>query len=250
LRGAVSFLTRLPVRGRGDVERAKAVLWFPVVGAGIGIGIASMYVGFSLILPRTIAAILAAAGGAFLTGALHEDGLADVADAFGGGLTTERRLEILRDPRLGTYGVLAIMVAVLVRVGSIASMNPWSAAVLLPVAHSLSRGTAAVLMHRSPPARSSGLGATYGAASTRRGASWTVGIALAIAAAAIGVWAIPAVLLCIATAVGFGVMAHRKIGGITGDVLGATQQVSELAILLLGAAVVHQRWGALAWWLA
>jgi adenosylcobinamide-GDP ribazoletransferase len=249
LAGALSLLTRIPVRASpGPEALARAVPWFPVVGAALGVGIALVFVGADKLLPPFVAAALATAAGALATGALHEDGLGDVADAFAGGLDRRRRLEILDDPHQGTFGVLAIATALLLRVGCIATLDAWSALALLPSAHALSRGAAIGLMRRLPSATPGGLGASYARALTPRRALTGVLVAAALAAVLIGGWALPAALLSAGAAGAVGGLALRRIGGLGGDVLGGTQQVAELAVLALGAAVVHGGWPTLAWW--
>jgi adenosylcobinamide-GDP ribazoletransferase len=249
LAGAVSLLTRFPVAVHSDrASLARAVPWFPVVGAGIGALIAGTFVALGEILPAILAAAVASLAGAALTGAFHEDGLGDVADAFAGGWTVERRLEILDDPRLGTFGVLATSGALLVRVAAISTVGGWDALALIASAHALSRAAAITLMRRLPLAAPDGMGASYAASLTRAGEATALASGGALALALVGPWAVPAAALCLVAAFSMGGWSRSKIGGITGDVLGATQQVAELAILLLGAAVVHESWGELAWW--
>ena len=246
---ALSLLTRVPVRARGeDVALGRAVPWFPVVGAAVGALVAGVYAGLVQLLPPLPAAAVAALAGAAMTGAFHEDGLGDVADAFAGGWTKERRLEILDDPRLGTFGVLAVAGAFVIRTGALASLGAADALALLPAAHALSRAGAIALMRSLPPAAPGSLGATYASAVTPNGAVAALAAAVAIGAALIGGWVVAAVALCAAAAIAMGALARAKIGGISGDVLGATQQVAELAVLLMGAAVVQKGWPALAWW--
>jgi adenosylcobinamide-GDP ribazoletransferase len=249
LAGAIALLTRVPVaRGLDRIEPARAVPWFPLVGAAIGATIAGVFVLLSQLLPVLLAAALAALCGAALTGAFHEDGLGDVMDAFASGWTAERRLEILDDPRLGTFGVLAVSGALIVRVGAIATFDEWTALAVLPVAHALSRAAAISLLRRLPFARPDGMGAGYARDVTRRAEAAAVGSAVVLAAVTIGLWAVPGALLCVASAAAVGAWARAKIGGMTGDVLGATQQVAELALLLMAAAAVHEGWGDLVWW--
>lgn len=249
---AVSLLTRVPVgvRKGGAPELARAVPWFPVVGAGVGVVIALAYTAMERFLPAFIAATLAVTVGAIVTGAFHEDGLADVADAFAGGWTREQRLEILRDPRLGTFGVVALTSSLFIRIGVIGSLDPWSALALIPAAHALSRVAGVLLMRRLPPAQPDGLGASYAAMLTPAGETMGGLFGFAVGVSLIGVWALPGAVLCGLAALGMGTLARAKIGGVSGDVLGATQQVAELAVLLLGAGVLHAGWGALAWWMS
>jgi adenosylcobinamide-GDP ribazoletransferase len=247
--GAVSLLTRFPVGQRGDPPGlARAVPWFPVVGLAVGAAIAASYVALGWLLPPLPAAAMATLAGAVLTGAFHEDGLADVADAFAGGWTRERRLEILDDPRLGTFGALALAGTFVVRVTAIAALDSWSALALLPAAHATSRVAGVLLMRRLPLAAPDGLGASYAAALAPRGEAAAIASGAAVAVALVGPWAAPVLALCALAAVSVGAWARAKIGGITGDVLGATQQLSELAVLLMGAAALHESWPALAWW--
>jgi len=250
LTGAISFLTRIPVTTHADeFEVEGGVPWFPVVGSGIGMFIALIYVGGIVLLPTIVAATLAAAGGVLLTGALHEDGLADVADAFAGGSTQERRIEILDDPRLGTFGVMALTTSFLLRVGAISALDTWSALALIPAAHALSRVGVIVLMRRLPSAQRGGLGVAYSRLLTAGRETTAVVTGVVLCVLLIGKWTVPAIVLCAAVALAMGRLARIKVCGISGDVLGAAQQLGELAILVLGAAVVHEGWDDLAWWL-
>lgn len=248
--GAVSLLTRVPVRVAvdGRTSLARAVPWFPVVGAGIGSIIALVYIATASILPAIVAAVVATAAGALVTGAFHEDGLGDVADASAGGFTVERRLEILDDPRQGTFGVLAIAFAVLLRVVALSGLDAWQALALVPAAHAISRGASIVLMRRVPLATPSGLGAGYVSALGVRGEVAGLVAATAIGAVLLGVWAPVALALSGSVAAGMGALSRAKFGGIGGDVLGATQQLAEIAVLLFGVAVLHEGWGPLVWW--
>ena len=248
---AVTFLTRVPARAqiREPAALTRAVPWFPIVGALVGALIAVVYAGAGSVLPPLPAAVLAIAVGTIVTGAFHEDGLADVADAFAGGYTRERRLEILKDPRHGTFGVLAIVLALVMRVGALASLDAWAAIVLLPGAHALSRAPAIALMRR-PAATPGGLGAGYGGELTAVGAVAGIGAGVAIGAVCLGFWVLPAGVISALVAVGMDALARRKVGGIGGDVLGATQQVAEIAVLLVGVAVLNEGWGAIPWWRA
>jgi adenosylcobinamide-GDP ribazoletransferase len=252
LQVAIALHTRIPVRSPvgDDVELARAIPWFPVVGAGVGALVAGAYVLAATILPSFLAASVAAGAGALLTGALHEDGLADVADGFAGGATPAGRLAIMEDPRLGTFGVVAVVVSLLIRVGSVAVLDTWSAVALIPGAHALSRVGVIVVLRWLPPAHPGGLGARYAVAVTNRDAAMGIVVGAVTATALMGGWVVVAIVLCVVTTYSMGALARAKIGGMTGDVLGATQQLAELAILLLGAAAISQRWSSLAWWQA
>jgi adenosylcobinamide-GDP ribazoletransferase len=228
---AVQFLTRVPLRGGGD--EPTAVVWFPVVGALIGAVVGGIAAGLGEILPAAVAAAVAVLFGVTLTGALHEDGLADTADALVGGWTRERRLEILDDPRHGSYGVAAMCGSIVLRVVAVASLGPAEAFAGLVAAHTLARGATVATMGAVPLAKPDGLGAGYARAVTPVRAVVVALVAVAVAALATGWWAGPLAVTAAAAAVVVGYWAWRAIGGITGDVLGAIEQVAECAVLVV-----------------
>ncbi|WP_224817108.1 adenosylcobinamide-GDP ribazoletransferase [Hasllibacter sp. MH4015] len=234
---AAQLLTRLPLPG-GDGARAATASWaWPIVGAvvaalQIAIGVAALAV-----LPAPVAAGLALAAGLIVTGALHEDGLADCADGFWGGHTKERRLEILKDSRVGSYGVLAMIVALGLRWALLTALLP-VAPLALVTAAMLSRAGMAALMGWMEFARASGLAAHVGRPPLL---SVSVGIGLALVAAALAVGlaaALVAALVVACTCAGVAAIARAKIGGQTGDVLGAAQVLGEIAAHATCAALV------------
>lgn len=238
---AAMFLTRLPVPLRGplaDGAAARAMAWFPPVGALVGLVAAAVYTLAGIAhLPPLAAALLALAATVWLTGGLHEDGAADVADGFGGGRDKARKLEIMRDSRVGSYGVLAIVLSVGLRAAALATFaDPGSAVAALAAAGALSRSGLAPLAHLLPPARSDGLAAAQGRPGLR-----TVTLALAfglgIAALALGWKAGPAALAAAIATLLVALQARRQIGGHTGDVFGAAQQAAEIVVLLTLAAL-------------
>jgi adenosylcobinamide-GDP ribazoletransferase len=240
LLGAVSFLTRVPT-GTGErpvAELARSVPWFPVVGAGVGLVVAGVYAGAGALLPPLPAAALAVVAGVCLTGAFHEDGLGDTADAFVGQHDRDRTVAILKDPRLGTFGVLAVAASLLLRVAAVAALAPAAALAALPAAHALSRATAVATMAALPAAGDAGLGASYVLALSRRRALAGAAAGLAVALALLGVAALWAAVAAALAAFLLGRLATRRIGGVTGDVLGAVQQVAEVLVLLAAAAAV------------
>jgi adenosylcobinamide-GDP ribazoletransferase len=257
LRDAWMLLTRIPLpRARTadtpDAARRAAPGWFPVVGLVLGATIAGVHALLvDLVGPFTSAAI-AVSFGALLTGALHHDGLADVADSFGGGSTVERRLEILKDSRIGTYGALALMGAFVMQVSALAQHDRAQGFAVLVAAHTLGRGGVVVLMRIAPPAGGGGLGAAYARGLTTRTTVCASTSALVLATIVLG-WFAAIATVAVAIAVGLtGWSAWRKIGGITGDVLGAAEQLSETAVLITGAALVRHAgsWpnGSWPWW--
>lgn len=246
LAAALQFLTRVPIRTDSAVPHDRAVPWFPVAGALIGLAAGGVAAGMNELVPTPVAATLAVIAGLLITGAFHEDGLADVADAFGGGWTVERRLEIMKDSRHGTYGVAALSGSIVLRTVSAGSIATTSALfVAFVAAHILGRSAAVVAVRLAPPARSSGLGVD--AAGQLRVVPTVTGLAtgLAATAALTGWWV--AVLVAVALpATGVVVaLAVRKIGGLAGDVLGAVEQVVECTVLVAVAGLAHRHH---VWW--
>ncbi|MYA74216.1 MAG: adenosylcobinamide-GDP ribazoletransferase [Acidimicrobiaceae bacterium] len=231
-RYAWAFLTRLPggLHPDGDGRISAAVGWFPVVGAVIGAITGAAYLGAVEFLDPMLAAVAVCGLGAILTGGFHEDGLADTADALGG-LNRDRRLEIMSDSRIGTFGALALILVTLGKVGALQELNGTEGLIALVAAHALGRKGALVLMLTLGRASSVGLGATYTADLPRSRVSVVVVLVFGIAAlsGAAGLVASTAVL---AVAGLVAVLARRRFGGLTGDVLGAAEQLGELAVLV------------------
>ena len=238
LRAAIVFLTRIPVGvGADPPGLSAAVPWFPLVGAAIGAAIAGVYAAAETALPATLAAALAITVGVILTGAFHLDGLADVVDAVAGGNTPERRLEILDDPRLGTFGTAAVVLQLLTQVIAIGSLAPADALPALVTAHALGRGAAVALMGVGRPAKDHGLGVDYLADLTRTQAA--IGVALGLLSAALLGWVgLSAIGAAILVVTALAVISHRAFGGIGGDVLGATEQLTETAVLVVAVAAI------------
>jgi adenosylcobinamide-GDP ribazoletransferase len=209
-----------------------------VVGAGVGVVVGGVYVGAGGLLPPLPAAALAVVAGVGLTGAFHEDGLGDTADAFAGHHDRDGTVRILQDPRLGTFGVVAVAASLLLRVTALAALAPAAALAALPAAHALSRAGAVAAMAAFPPAGDTGLGAGYVLALSRRRALAGAAAGLAVALALLGAAALWAAAAAALAALALGRLAVRRVGGITGDVLGAVQQVGEVSTLLAAAAVV------------
>lgn len=228
---ALMLLTRLPAGRLRDVPPMGAAVWaYPLAGVAMGaLMAAALWVTAGL--PPLAGALIAVAVGMVATGALHEDGLADLADSFGG-QTRERRLEIMKDSRVGSFGVLALIVAVGLKVVLIADAAPLA---VIGMA-ALSRCLLPVLMATQPQARAGGLGAR--AAEALRPATVAAGAAIGLAVAALTVpgWLVVAVAMA-AGAAAVAWVARRQIGGITGDVLGAAQMVAEIAGWLALAAI-------------
>jgi adenosylcobinamide-GDP ribazoletransferase len=221
---------------------AAPLPWFPVVGALLGLFAAILYAVARLALPSLVAAALAIAAVMLVTGALHEDGLADSADAWGGGASREETLRILRDSQHGTYAVLALVLSVLLRVAALASLTPMAAVAVLPAVHAISRGGLVGLLAATPAARDDGLASGFAPLASARQSAITLIITAAFGVALLGPWFIPAAGFVIAISWLVRRVAVRRIGGITGDVLGATQQLNEIALLVLVASLGGAGW--------
>jgi adenosylcobinamide-GDP ribazoletransferase len=235
------FFTRLPLGRATCAPDFRRIGWAaPLAGAGVGaIGalglVGARALGFPSLLSATLAVILQI----IATGALHEDGLADVADGFGGGRDRAAKLEILRDSRIGTYGALALGLSILVRVEAVAALSRPStgfAAAGLVLAGAAARGAALGPLAWLPAARSDGLGA--GAAALGVRTLGPVTATLSVLAATLGLLSLEVVRALFACAVAAGVtrvfveIARRQIGGQTGDVCGASAALGEIATLL------------------
>ena len=239
---AVAFLTRIPAGEPRAVDEPGANGWaladtawaFPLVGAGIGAVAAIVFLAAQLAgLGDWPAALLAILAGLLLTGALHEDGLADSADGLFGGSDREHRLAIMRDSRHGSFAVLALVLSVGLRAAALAQTGEAVfAGLALVAAHAGSRALLPLAMWAMPPARDDGLGAAAGR--PRLGSVVAAAlIALAIAAAALGpVHGFVALAAAAASVAAGGAVAQRRIGGYTGDILGALQQIGEIVMLL------------------
>jgi adenosylcobinamide-GDP ribazoletransferase len=247
---ALRFFTRLRWGEPGpsaplDIDR---IAWAaPIAGVAVGL-IGALVLAFAALLglPPLLSAGLATAALIAATGALHEDGLADVADGFGGGATRAAKLEIMRDSRVGAYGAIAIAIALILRVGALAAAldgGLWPAALSLMLVAALSRAGALTPLALLPPARADGAGAAAGRLDPNAlAAAWgsALVIALALGVAALGLaHVLLAALMSAAGALVMVALARRAIGGQTGDVAGAAQQFGEIAAwcgLLIGHA--------------
>jgi len=233
---AGAFLTRLPFKPTAPVAMADlgpAARAFPLIGLLIGaVGGGALWLGAQINLHPMACAIIGLAAAAWTSGALHEDGLADFADGLGA-RDRARRLEIMRDSRIGTFGVLALIFTVGLKATILAGfLGPGLSAVALLAAAAISRGAVPMLMHSLTAARSDGLGRDAG-----RPGSATAGIAMGISLLIAFVcfnWqpAVLALLMAACAVVMVGWLAHRRLGGYTGDVLGAAQQAAEVAVLM------------------
>lgn len=237
--GALSMLTRLPLPTGSGEDPGPSLPWFPLVGALLGLVTATAYAAAHQILPPLVSAALAMAVLVVLTGALHEDGLADSVDAWGGGSGRDESLRIMRDPHQGSYGVLAIVFSVLLRIGALAALSPAFWLVALPAIHAISRAAPVALMALTPAAREEGQAAHFTSAATPGRATFAAGSALVVSAVLLGLWSIAALAIAIGSGWLVRRTAIRRFGGLTGDVLGATEQLVECGLLLLVAGIAQ-----------
>jgi adenosylcobinamide-GDP ribazoletransferase len=236
---SVLFCTRLPLarsRPFADGEIARAAWAFPLAGVVVGIIGAVIYVVAARAgVPPWPAAALAVAATLIVTGALHEDGLADTADGFGGA-TRDTKLAMMRDSRIGTYGVCALILSFLLRVGAIASLaDPAAVAAALIGANAAARALPPLLMFFLPPARNDGLSHAAGAP-TRETAAAGAALGFLILLGCVGF--APAAVTAIVLAIVFAIVTRlsaAQIGGQTGDVCGAVEQVGEIAVLVVAS---------------
>ena len=237
LRAGLSLFTRLPLGQRTEVapgQLARATRLSPVAGLAVGlVGAGLFWLAAQLGLPPLVAGLCAVGGTVLFTGALHEDGLADVADGFGGAFERTRKLEIMRDSRIGTYGALALVFSVAGRAAALSALAaPSAVAGALIAAHAVSRAFLPAVMAGLPLARSTGL-----AAKVERPTLHHAGVALLLAAVlavlALGpAQGLAGLIAGGAAAAAVAWLAQSQIGGYSGDVLGAAQQAAELAVLL------------------
>ncbi|MEM1229945.1 MAG: adenosylcobinamide-GDP ribazoletransferase [Pseudomonadota bacterium] len=238
---AVQFLTRLPVNSDSlwSAEREAAIpRYLPLVGAALGVLLAGLLWLLSAALPQSVAALLVVSAGLLITGAFHEDGLADTFDGIGGGTDRAQALAIMRDSRLGTYGTLALIVVFALKVAVLSALPLGLACALLITTQALSRLSAVGVMATSHYVRDHGTGKPTAAGISTRSllfASLCTGATLLVLAP----WGKAATAVLLGTAFGHLAMRalfERKLGGYTGDTLGAVQQASEITALVLALA--------------
>lgn len=243
-RSALVFLTGLPgsVIGQATDERPdfrRSARVFPLVGALIGAagGIVLIF-GLAIGMPASIDAALVVFAMVFLTGAMHEDGLADTADGFGGH-TTQRKLEIMSDSQIGSFGAVALILSLILRVLALSAIMPaggFRTAAALIAAEAASRGAVVRLWHELPAARPGGMAEGSGSPDERAMLFALVSSVIIVLVAIVpsfGLWAaLVGAAVLTATAFGLARLSAAQIGGQTGDTLGACQQCTSIAFLV------------------
>ena len=246
---ALQFLTRVPAPRWVGFEPDwlnRSARWFPLVGLFVGAVAGTILWAASAVFPPAVAVGLSIGASVLLTGGFHEDGLADTADALGGAVSGERALEIMKDSRIGTYGALALVIVLGLKAAVLTAMLPALAVPALLLAHTASRAAAVVLIRVLPYAgdiahakakplaqRVSGAGVVVAFATVL-----VVGAVLAARVQSHGLLVVTSLALLVVGTVWSVRWLRRRLGGYTGDTLGATQQVTELLVLLgwLGAS--------------
>ncbi|AXY01169.1 adenosylcobinamide-GDP ribazoletransferase [Vibrio alfacsensis] len=242
---AVSFFSRLPVPANLPYSEARmnqAGRYFALVGVVLGLLCAAVYSLTVLLFPQTVAIVLTMVFSLLLTGAFHEDGLTDMADGIGGGMTVERRLMIMKDSRIGTYGAATLVMALL------AKFVFWSELVSEPqfwiiivVAYTVSRATAATLIYDMPYVSDADTSKSKPLANKQSTLEVAV---LLFTAGVVGLYlgitlAVLIALVLLVFRATFKAWLLKRIGGFTGDCLGAAQQLSELLVYLTLIAFFH-----------
>ena len=236
---AIGFLTTLPVPSHDLAPDAmrRAAPWFPLVGLGIGALLAGVAWAASWLFPPAVTAVLVVALWAALTGALHLDGLADCGDGLLPPVSRERRLEIMRDPRVGAFGVTVLVLVLLLKAAALASLAvTWPALLLAP----LWARWLLLVAARRPSARPGGMGASLGPVLDARRLALAALLPIVLTGG-VGVWHAPVIAAtgtALLASLGVLWLAQRRLGGVTGDVFGAVVEVSE-AVFVCVACV---RW--------
>jgi adenosylcobinamide-GDP ribazoletransferase len=239
---AFQYFTRIPMPrwvGHDGAQLSGTLRYFPFVGIVVGTIAAACVWACAKAFSPTLAVLLSTAVTVVLTGAFHEDGLADTADGLGGGHTRERALEIMKDSRIGAFGALALILALSIKVTALAALPVVQAMVAMICAHALSRWCAVLLVWRLPYARTDSNTRARSAVEQMSFADLAIASVFGLAPSALALALAPGISHAIAgtlaafvVCIGLGFWFRRRLGGYTGDTLGATQQLAELAFYL------------------
>lgn len=241
---ALQFLTRIPVPSFEGFDASwldRSAKYFPLVGGLVGTLAAVVILGATAVFPQPLPMVFGLAVAIAITGAFHEDGLADTADGLGGGLTRERRLEIMKDSRIGTYGAVALITMFAIKASALLAMGPIMMALSLIPAHASARLATVIAIRVMAYAGDSDAAKVKPLATGLTNTELSVAIALGL---------IPGILILTSATFAAGLIlgscaaalvarqSQRLIGGYTGDVLGAIEQVFETGFLVAAAAVI------------
>jgi adenosylcobinamide-GDP ribazoletransferase len=231
---ALRYLTIAPIPAGPHVEPTalgRAAAWFPLIGLGIGLVVAGGELAIGALFPPLLDALLTVTLWKLLTGGLHLDGLADCLDGLMGKVVAER-LRIMRDSRIGAFGAIGLILFLLLEVAAVSELAPGTRWRVLVVAPAVARAATPLVAWVFPPATPFGQGAMFRAGLTRARVAVAVVLGVAIP---VGVLGVAGVLVCVVVAaacLGLGWFASRRLGGVTGDVLGAGIETVELIVLL------------------
>jgi adenosylcobinamide-GDP ribazoletransferase len=245
LLSSVQYFTRIPMPqwvGHGGAQLTGTTRYLPAVGIAVGALAAAVFWLGSLVFPVVVAAILSTIATVALTGALHEDGLADTMDGLGGGTTRERALEIMKDPRIGAFGALGLMLMLGLKIAALSTLPAAWIVMTLIAGHALSRWCAVLMLRRLPYARTDG--STRARAVIEQVTPADILIASVFGLAPLAAcdsraWVGAAAAVVTAGLLGF--WFRRRLGGYTGDTLGAAQQITEVAFYLAMLAAGNSR---------
>jgi adenosylcobinamide-GDP ribazoletransferase len=221
-----------------DLGRSAA--WFPIVGIGLGVVLTLVDRLTSWLFPPLLAVLLTVTAWKLVTGGLHLDGLADCLDGLMG-RDPEHRLAIMRDSRIGAFGAIGLILLLMLEIAALAELAPAARGRALLVAPVIARATPAVLGRLFRPARPDGQGAAFRAGLGRWAVAVGVAIALAVATVSLGRLGVAALAVGVVSAVALAAGVGRRLGGVTGDVLGASVEICELAVLLTVVAWTYAR---------
>lgn len=245
---ALQFLTRLPLPaelGWSPERFAATPRWYPAVGALLGLARGLVWLATAALFPAPIAALLTVGAGLLLTGAFHQDGLADTIDGLGGGTSRERALEIMRDSRIGTYGTAALVLAIALEVGCLAHLEAALVPSVLLAAEATSRAAVVRVVAGSTYVREEGVGKPVAGGVSTAGLLLAAGFGLLASAPLLvhGGWPpwVGGLFGLLAGAGGMRRAFETRLGGYTGDCLGAVQQAAYLGFLL-GALAANRAW--------
>ncbi|HEX4181088.1 MAG TPA: adenosylcobinamide-GDP ribazoletransferase [Caulobacteraceae bacterium] len=238
---ALGFMTRLPTPRLDGFQPdwiARSSPYYPVVGWIVGAVSSAVLLIASRFWPGLPAAALAVGAGLLATGGFHEDGLADTVDGLGGGQTRARRLEIMKDSRIGSYGALALWTALTIKAAALATLAPLQAALLLILTHGAARAFAVVVMATQRYAGDPDVAKLKPAPMGARPGEAVIAVVLGLAPMVLlpPLQATAGLILGACGATALALIARRLVGGFTGDVLGGVEQLAELG-LLLGFAI-------------
>lgn len=242
---ALEFLTVIPIGGRRDYNRRTvglSLVWFPVVGLLIGCVLAGVDLVASAATTPAVTVVLVLAANAVLTGALHLDGLADTADGVFGGRTPERRLEIMKDSRIGTFGLVAVTLALLLQYSALASIGDSTRRSALLIVPAVARCCTIYLISAYPYVRPSGIGRTLKEQATPALLGIGVAITLLMLALVPGTWHLSLLPVAFLVAWTGGAYFARALGGLTGDTYGAMIVLVEAALFVIVSADLPEPW--------